>query len=77
MEYGNDNKADKNNATGKGTEIKLGNILMQFIQYIPIEIHHSLYNNYTFMNYSITMYILKLWNKQEYFKTRAVYQSVK
>lgn len=33
MEYENDNKADKNNATGKGTEIKLGNILKQFIQY--------------------------------------------
>lgn len=57
MEYGNDNKADKNNATGKGTEIKLGNILMQFIQYQS----KYIYNNYTFMNYSITMYILKLW----------------
>lgn len=73
MEYGNDNKADKNNATGKGTEIKLGNIQMQFIPYQS----KYIYNNYTFMNYSITMYILKLWNKQEYFKTRAVYQSVK
>lgn len=57
MEYRNDNKADKNNATGKGTEIKLGNILMQFIPYQS----KYIYNNYTFMNYSITMYILKLW----------------